>query len=752
MTHYQDEKDDLLDYFACMLQSPEEEGDDPAAQEKATVLKTSLEADEHSSVQADTLAQTDHRKEVDAASTESSERKISLSAKTDAGEMSADVCKSRPLVAEISEDDLGNESTEVPEEIIKAAPEAVVSAETEDKDTCVLDETDEFVAEDQGAEPLVAEVSEDDLGNESADVPEEIIESDPKSTDSEGFADGAAAQLSESSPDPESIVSLEDPAVESIKSLESEPEAYDLKAAEAADIVDENNAEAKVVIAQNGNEELPFAQSVAFDSSAESLEPLTAGSDEELGSEAEVASVIPVIAPILEAHDDENVLNNASESKAYDLKADATIQSVSVEKNDGTQALDATTQSISEEAPEIKTEEKPQDPHGHDTDSDQEPEPAVKLQEESISEQKSTFVRTAPSLEALLEQVECHVEQGEVQKLDQRAEEEVSLKVEEKLEQKTEEEVAQKVEEKLEQKTEEEVAQKVEEKLEQKTEEEVAQKVEEKLEQKTEEEVAQKVEEKLEQKTEEEVAQKVEEKLEQKTEEEVAQKVEEKLEQKTEEEVAQKVEEKLEQKTEEEVAQKVEAPVAQKELQQEAQSTVNEVKNAEEVVETSVANASENKSEPTELTWTKLELPDEFQVLFFLVKGVRFAVPLIYLGGIFECTRLTQIAGRPSWYKGMSDIRGTKLSVVDTMAWVKPEDKKVHDYKYLIVLDRSNWALGCDELEGNRVLQSSQIKLRQKAGGRPWLAGIVKKEMCALLHVKAMTAMFDCGMDLNKKL
>ena len=672
MTHYQDEKDDLLDYFACMLQSPEEEGDDPAAQEKATVLKTSLEADEHSSVQADTLAQTDHRKEVDAASTESSEGEISLSAKTDAGEMSADVCTSRPLVAEISEDDLGNESTEVPEEIIKAAPEAVVSAETEDKDTCVLDETDEFVAEDQGAEPLVAEVSEDDLGNESADVPEEIIESDPKSTDSEGFADGSAAQLSESSPDPESIVSLEDLAVESIKSLESEPEAYDLKAAEAADIVDENNAEAKVVIAQNGNEELPFAQSVAFDSSAESLEPLTAGSDEELGSEAEVASVIPVIAPILEAHDDENVLNNASESKAYDLKADATIQSVSVEKNDGTQALDAATQSISEEASEIKTEEKPQDPHGHDTDSDQEPEPAVKLQEESISEQKSTFVRTAPSLEALLEQVECHVEQGEVQKLDQRAEEEVSLKVEEKLEQNTEEEVAQKVEEKLEQKTEEEVAQ--------------------------------------------------------------------------------KVEEKLEQKTEEEVAQKVEAPVAQKELQQEAQSTVNEVKNAEEVVETSVANASENKSEPTELTWTKLELPDEFQVLFFLVKGVRFAVPLIYLGGIFECTRLTQIAGRPSWYKGMSDIRGTKLSVVDTMAWVKPEDKKVHDYKYLIVLDRSNWALGCDELEGNRVLQSSQIKLRQKAGGRPWLAGIVKKEMCALLHVKAMTAMFDCGMDLNKKL
>ncbi len=162
----------------------------------------------------------------------------------------------------------------------------------------------------------------------------------------------------------------------------------------------------------------------------------------------------------------------------------------------------------------------------------------------------------------------------------------------------------------------------------------------------------------------------------------------------------------------------------------------------------SLVNAKKTEDKPQELNWQKLKLPDEFQVLFFLVKGVRFAVPLVNLGGIFETPKLTKIAGRPVWYKGIADVRRTKLSLVDTMRWVKPEDSNEHDYQYMIVLDNSAWALGCDELEGNRVLRGDQIKFREKAGSRPWLAGIVKKEMCALLHVQALTAMFERGMGL----
>ncbi len=152
---------------------------------------------------------------------------------------------------------------------------------------------------------------------------------------------------------------------------------------------------------------------------------------------------------------------------------------------------------------------------------------------------------------------------------------------------------------------------------------------------------------------------------------------------------------------------------------------------------------------PASLNWSNISLDDEFQVLFFLVKGVRFAVPLLVLGGIYEINHLTKIAKRPDWYLGLADMRGEKISVVDTLRYVKPEDTAEHSYQYMIVLNHSKWALGADVLEGNRIIEKTQVKFRQKALSRPYLAGIVKKEMCALLHVPALIAMLDRGLALD---
>ncbi len=152
---------------------------------------------------------------------------------------------------------------------------------------------------------------------------------------------------------------------------------------------------------------------------------------------------------------------------------------------------------------------------------------------------------------------------------------------------------------------------------------------------------------------------------------------------------------------------------------------------------------------PEILNWTNISPEDEFQVLFFKVRGVRFAVPLVELGGIYEIAHLTKIARRPPWYLGLCDMRGEKISVVDTLRYVKPEDSFEHTYQYMIVLNNSTWALGCDVLEGNRILEKEQVKFRLKAGLRPYLAGIVKKEMCALLHVRALIAMLDRGLALD---
>src|SRR5574344_318426 len=147
--------------------------------------------------------------------------------------------------------------------------------------------------------------------------------------------------------------------------------------------------------------------------------------------------------------------------------------------------------------------------------------------------------------------------------------------------------------------------------------------------------------------------------------------------------------------------------------------------------------------------WKNIEMPNEFQALFFLVKGIRFAVPLINLGGIFQCDKVTPLFGKPAWFQGIADIRGRKMNVVDTLKWVKNDAPSSDKYEYMIALDKTLWSIGCDELEGNRILSRESVTWRQTAGNRPWLAGIVKKEMCALLHGEALVKMFEKGVNLK---
>ncbi|SKA63592.1 purine-binding chemotaxis protein CheW [Succinivibrio dextrinosolvens DSM 3072] len=183
----------------------------------------------------------------------------------------------------------------------------------------------------------------------------------------------------------------------------------------------------------------------------------------------------------------------------------------------------------------------------------------------------------------------------------------------------------------------------------------------------------------------------------------------------------------------------------------EEQTEVEQATASEAVVaDENVAQAEQEQSnDEAPYNWTNIEMPDEFQVLFFLVKGIRFAVPLVNLGGIFQCDKVTPLFGKPDWFQGIADIRGRKMNVVDTLKWVKSDAPQSDKYEYMISLDKTLWSIGCDVLEGNRILNKENITWRQTAGNRPWLAGIVKKEMCALLHVKALIKMFENGVNLK---
>lgn len=183
------------------------------------------------------------------------------------------------------------------------------------------------------------------------------------------------------------------------------------------------------------------------------------------------------------------------------------------------------------------------------------------------------------------------------------------------------------------------------------------------------------------------------------------------------------------------------------------QESVTEAPKVEVIEDNQSLNLKQIKKSPPPPSITKdliEQLDDEFQVLFFKVAGLTLAVPLVSLGGIVNLERINHLMGRPSWYLGVQQHRESQLNVVDTCAWVMPE--KYDDlaqnvnYQYIVVLQDSSWGLTCESLVNTVKIHKSQVNWRSQAGKRPWLAGVVKEQMCGILNVDALIAMLDSGL------
>lgn len=146
----------------------------------------------------------------------------------------------------------------------------------------------------------------------------------------------------------------------------------------------------------------------------------------------------------------------------------------------------------------------------------------------------------------------------------------------------------------------------------------------------------------------------------------------------------------------------------------------------------------------------------EFQALFFEVAGLTLAVPLKALGGIHQLGEVNQLFGKPKWFKGVMLNREEKLNVVDTARWVMPEKytqelEEGLNYQYLITLGDSQWGLLAEKLVNNITLRKEDIKWRAKHGKRPWLAGVIKEKMCALIDVENLNQLLDQGLDSREQ-
>ncbi len=170
--------------------------------------------------------------------------------------------------------------------------------------------------------------------------------------------------------------------------------------------------------------------------------------------------------------------------------------------------------------------------------------------------------------------------------------------------------------------------------------------------------------------------------------------------------------------------------------------------------EPEMAAASESKvNSALPNPWESTQRTESFQVLYFDVNAVTFAVPLDELGGIHRITELNHLIGKPDWYLGLQTNREQKFDVVDTAKWVMSDklcgEEYKENYQYVVMLGESMWGLASNQLMGTEVLNVDNVRWREQAGKRPWLAGMVKEKMCALIHVQALIDMLNAGLDVK---
>ena len=145
----------------------------------------------------------------------------------------------------------------------------------------------------------------------------------------------------------------------------------------------------------------------------------------------------------------------------------------------------------------------------------------------------------------------------------------------------------------------------------------------------------------------------------------------------------------------------------------------------------------------------------DFQAMFFEVAGLIIAVPLVELGGIHSNNKTTPLMGKPDWFKGVMLHREEKINVVDTALWVMPEKcdqalLSALNYQYIIMLNNSEWGLSAEKLVDTVTLKQEDVKWLDTPNKRPWLAGLVKNRMCALLDVDSLIKLLEKGANITQ--
>lgn len=142
--------------------------------------------------------------------------------------------------------------------------------------------------------------------------------------------------------------------------------------------------------------------------------------------------------------------------------------------------------------------------------------------------------------------------------------------------------------------------------------------------------------------------------------------------------------------------------------------------------------------------------PETGRYLSFTLCGEEYAIPLLHVKEVIGYTEPTPIPQAPSHFKGVINLRGQVISIVDLRLKLKLGKSEVGPESSIVILDLSPYCLGVvvDSVDCVMALNSSEIERSNDVENfvkGNHLLGIAKKDkkLILLLDIKATLEVAD---------
>ncbi len=180
-----------------------------------------------------------------------------------------------------------------------------------------------------------------------------------------------------------------------------------------------------------------------------------------------------------------------------------------------------------------------------------------------------------------------------------------------------------------------------------------------------------------------------------------------------------------------------------------------------EIVEEQISPAAVSvETEQIEETVEKILLdgqPDwaekAFQTLFIDIDGMDIAIPMEAMSGIRKYPdQLSQLPNTASWVDGVFKSHGQNIQVVNARKLFQLSNngevdgnEELKKPEFIVQIGDGRWGLACHSADRAEMLEPDQVRWSGENRRRPWMLGMIKKHLCALLDGDEFIKYLDDG-------